>query len=852
MKEKGLSSKEVERLSAILRNEAASTRERLLAIRALSTIDSPHVLANILLVASSQNKRLAQEGAELIRKLDQASLFKLLDHMLLNREEIGYFGQKMFEVLYKLREQDVLKYIVINAIKNGEEWGEKRRTLSQWMRNLGLIEKYVDLLGELPVELAKSLGKILKKVDDRVVLDIARSAKGIKGINKEKSVKLLDVLYDVADNEGIAPILVNLLSSDDQRIRSKTALILGKLSDNLHFFHNALKDPDPRVRANAVEGLWGLDNPKARDIYLEALGDENNRVRANAAKGLYEMGDPRGLQVLKEMIDDHDGMMRASSAWVLGEMGDTSMIGKLESMAAGDPAEIARRNAIRAIEKILTKKVVPTLRDLIRFMNKIDPDAVSNPLRFFRRIAALRSIRSEMLVEVLSAAPPVDSPIVRRKLIESIAGGLEDMADDGLLLLALMSAIRFDKMSFWSRIIEGIQAMIQRPEDRLTILSGGVETMPDMLLATLKEGMPSTAAPIAEILRWEDEAIIERLKPLLDDSNPLVRSLAAETIGLLGRFETLDRLEEMARSDPDPSVREKALKAIERLKTTAEITSTLPDELHMRILHLSLENLPEISISVSLMDGNSNSIDTLREEEIHLFENGRPIDCRFERLGEEMPVYVVILMDYSLSMSDEDIYRMEEAVSEFISSVKGEDRIAILKFASEIYVPQPLNKVDRLRHDPIRGGFKGDRDGTMLYDALDRAISILNELEGIKLAIVLTDGEDSGSTKTAKDVIHNALKNGISIHAIALGDEVDEGTLRNLAISTGGALYATGDPGELGKIYREISSSLQSHYRLSYRSWAWDNEVQNAFLIIRADLGPLTPEAWTKVILRNG
>ncbi len=849
MRERGLSSTEVERLSAILRNEAASTRERLLAIRALSTIDSPHVLANILLVASSQNKRLAQEGAEVIRKLDQTSLFKLLDHMLLNREEIGYFGQKMFEVLYKLREQDVLRYIVINAIKNGEEWVEKKRTLSQWMRNLGLIEKYVDLLGELPVELAKSLGKILKKVDDRVVLDIARSA---KGINKEKSVKLLDVLYDVADNEGIAPILVNLLSSDDKRIRSKTALILGKLSDNLHFFHNALKDPDPRVRANAVEGLWGLDNPSARDIYLEALGDENNRVRANAAKGLYEMGDPRGLQVLKEMIEDHDEMMRASSAWVLGEVGDTSVIGKLESMAAEDPAETARRNAIRAIEKILTKKVVPSLRDLILFMNRVDPSMVSDPLGFFRRIAALRSVRSEMLVEVLSAAPPVDSPIVRRKLIESMTGSLEDMADDGLLLLALMSAIRFDEMSFWSRVIESVEAMLQRPEDRVTILSGGAEMIPDMLLAILREGALSTAAPVAEILRWEGETILEKLKPMLENPNPAVRSLAAETIGLLGSFEMSERLEEMARSDPEPSVRERVLKAIERLSATAEIISGSPDELHMRILHLSLANLPEISISVSLIDDSSNPVDTLKEDDVSLFENGRPMDCRFERLGEEMPVYVVILMDYSLSMSDGDISKMEEAVSEFISSVKGEDRMAILKFASEIHVPQPLDRVNRLRPELIRGKFNGDRDGTMLYDALDRAISILDDLEGIKLAVVLTDGEDSGSTRTAKDVIHNALKSGVSIHAIALGDEVDEGTLRNLAISTGGTLYATGDPSELGRIYREISSSLQTHYRLSYRSWAWDNEVQNAFLIIRADLGPLTPEAWTRVILKNG
>jgi VWFA-related protein len=841
---------EVERSLRTLRNEAASTRERLLALRVLSQFDdSPQVLANILRAAGSQNKRLAEESAEVIKNLDSESLFKLMDYMLLNREEISYFGQKMFETLHKLREQDVTRYIVVNALKDGEDWEEKRRTLSQWMRNLGLIDRYVDMMGEIPTDLAKLLGRILKRVDDRVVLDIARS---VKGINKEKSVKLLDVLYDVADNVGIAPILVNLLTSEDKRIRSKTALILGKLSDNLHFFRNALKDPDPRVRANAIEGLWELKNPKAKEIYLEALGDENNRVRANAAKGLYEMGDPRGLGTLKEMLEDKDAMMRASAAWVLGEVGDTNLIDKLERIAAEDPAEIAQRNGIKALEKISIKRIIPNLRDLIHLMNGMEPDQLPDPPRFFGALASLRSVRNEMRMEILSVLPPTDSPIIRRKLIESITDNLEEMEDDGTVLLSLVAAPGFDEKPFWTRIFENVEAIRGDVKSAPAIFCRSAEIVPDMLIAALEGSSPSVAAAIAKILRWEGESVFEKLMTMLDEQNPSIRALGALTIGELGRPEACDRLEEISRSDPEISVRESAEKAVDKLKAVLERASDLPDELHMRILHLSLTNLPEIAMSVSLTDGESNPFTSLRDEDLILFENGRPLDYKLEQVNENMPISVAVLMDYSLSMSDEDIANMQEAVTEFVSLMRSEDRIAILKFAEEIVVSQPLDRADRLQHTSIKEGYKGDRDGTRLYDALGKAISILSDLKGIKLAVVLTDGEDSGSDKMAQDVVDEALRNGISIHTVALGDEVDEETLKRLAMSTGGSYYTTGDPGKLKEIYREISSSMQRHYRLTYRSQAYENDMRRAFLVVRADLGALMPETWTKVILRNG
>lgn len=53
-----------------------------------------------------------------------------------------------------------------------------------------------------------------------------------------------------------------------------------------------LGESDPRVRANAIESLWGVDSPEARTLLSFATNDANNRVVGNALLGLYHLGNP--------------------------------------------------------------------------------------------------------------------------------------------------------------------------------------------------------------------------------------------------------------------------------------------------------------------------------------------------------------------------------------------------------------------------------------------------------------------------------------------------------------------------------------------------------------------------------
>jgi hypothetical protein len=178
--------------------------------------------------------------------------------------------------------------------------------------------------------------------------------------------------------------------------------------------------------------------------------------------------------------------------------------------------------------------------------------------------------------------------------------------------------------------------------------------------------------------------------------------------------------------------------------------------------------------------------------------------------------------------------------------------IAVVKFAAEIAITCELGESGNLEMSSITGEHRIDGNGTLLYDALDTSVSMLRGRRGTRFALVLTDGEDSGSDANERELIQRANDVGMSIHAIALGEDVDENALKRLVTSTGGSYYATTNYDELATIYRDISSLMLCQQVLAYRSASFEQGKQNAYLIIRADLGYLRSEAWTRVVFGDG
>ena len=174
--------------------------------------------------------------------------------------------------------------------------------------------------------------------------------------------RVLSLVSGLPAHRHILFPLVSLLRSPDPQVRSKAATLYGRTSRNAEWVRSRLAEADPRVRANAVESLWGEDSDAARAVLKEASRDRHHRVAANAWIGLNQTNARDAVANLKKMADGEDPLARAAAAFAMGRTGHAEFKPLLEKMLK-DTSPHARSQALRALIQI--KKRQRTLAGML-------------------------------------------------------------------------------------------------------------------------------------------------------------------------------------------------------------------------------------------------------------------------------------------------------------------------------------------------------------------------------------------------------------------------------------------------------------------------------------------------------
>jgi len=115
---------------------------------------------------------------------------------------------------------------------------------------------------------------------------------------------------------------------------------------------------------------------------------------------------------------------------------------------------------------------------------------------------------------------------------------------------------------------------------------------------------------------------------------------------------------------------------------------------------------------------------------------------------------------------------------------------------------------------------------TMMGDAIGLAVRLFDASDkDNKVAILLTDGNDSGSQMPVTQAARIAAERGITLYSIAIGDPttvgedaLDTGILETIAELTGGRFFLALDRAELDAIYAELDKLEPNKLdTLSYR-----------------------------------
>jgi Ca-activated chloride channel family protein len=203
-------------------------------------------------------------------------------------------------------------------------------------------------------------------------------------------------------------------------------------------------------------------------------------------------------------------------------------------------------------------------------------------------------------------------------------------------------------------------------------------------------------------------------------------------------------------------------------------------------------------------------------------------------------VDVMLAIDVSGSMQARDmgddsrpdgpasrIEAAKEVVSRFVQE-RASDRIGLVGFAGEPYLASPLT----LDHDWVLQSLArlepaGLRDGTAIGSALASGVRRLDAQDAkSKVLVLLTDGQNNAGKIDPRAAAEAAKALGVKVYTIAVGSkgeamvpvtddrgrqelvpmkvDVDEGTLKQVADTTGGNFYRATDTDSLRRVYAEI------------------------------------------------
>ncbi len=243
-------------------------------------------------------------------------------------------------------------------------------------------------------------------------------------------------------------------------------------------------------------------------------------------------------------------------------------------------------------------------------------------------------------------------------------------------------------------------------------------------------------------------------------------------------------------------------------------------------------------------------IANLEKSDFSIYEDGKQQTIqRFSR-ETDLPLTLGLLID--ISASQERLIDIErDAASAFFSSViRPKDEAFLISFGKDTELLQDYTSSPKLLTAALQG-LRGDGQtpmmgpvpvntgpipqmgtpkGTLLFDAVYLASNEKLKSEvGRKAMILITDGDDQGSTYKLRDAIEAAQRSDAIVYSIYYVDRGfyasagmlgggGQSDLRKMSEETGGHVFTVSSKHPLNEIFREIQDELRNQYSIGYES----------------------------------
>jgi Ca-activated chloride channel family protein len=238
-----------------------------------------------------------------------------------------------------------------------------------------------------------------------------------------------------------------------------------------------------------------------------------------------------------------------------------------------------------------------------------------------------------------------------------------------------------------------------------------------------------------------------------------------------------------------------------------------------------------VPIYATVTDAQGALVPSLAREDFEILDNSVRQDLVvFE--NQTQPITAVVMLDSSGSMTN-SLKLVKAGAEQFLIRLLPQDKAQVGAFNDKIQ---------------FSGTFTSDRDElvaalgdldfgnpTRLYDALDQSLDRLAPIEGRRVIVVLTDGEDTASKRGRGDVLGRATTDEVMIYGIGLESNYFDGVrrvrtnpdrvVRNLAEETGGGYFFLKETADLNTTFTRIAQELHSQYVLGFTPAVLDGKI---------------------------
>ncbi len=258
------------------------------------------------------------------------------------------------------------------------------------------------------------------------------------------------------------------------------------------------------------------------------------------------------------------------------------------------------------------------------------------------------------------------------------------------------------------------------------------------------------------------------------------------------------------------------------------------------------------SVTATVTDKAGHPLAGLPREAFEVFEDG-VAQTITQFTNDRVPIGLGVLLDSSDSMFGKRIEDARAAVDRFLFDLLDPaDEFFLMAFNHR---PKALTGWTRDREDVVRA-LAGLRPsgGTAIYDAIVEALPVIDRRTRQRAAIlVISDGADTASTATLRDLRPALLRSDTFVYAIAIDSpepqpintRVNPAALREITAESGGRTEIVKNSAELNEATARIAEELNSQYIIGYTS---ARAADGQFHSLRVHV--TTPDA--RVRSRNG